>query len=197
MNGGDIKKAAGGFEFAKKPDETSFAQFVYNSSTGEVLGRTAGSWAKIIIFYIIYYAALAGFFAVMLLAFFQTLSDEKPTWENENGIIGANPGLGFRPSPAEKHIESTLIWFRAGDKNGNWKPWVERLREFLNDYDVHDNKTSSRKRNREMAEQEDCGKFASQEPRGRKSICKINKEELFQVDMAGPYIAMHTPKCSG
>ena len=36
------------------------------------------------------------------------------------------------------------------------------------------------KRDRDLVEQEDCGKFASQQP-GRNSISKINKEELFQV----------------
>ena len=68
----------------------------------------------------------------MLLIFFQTLQDDKPQWENKDGIIGSNPGLGFRPSPDQKYIESTLIWYRSGTANGNWEPWVMRLKEFLN-----------------------------------------------------------------
>ena len=44
---------------------------------------------KIIVFYVIYYTCLAGFFMLMLLAFFATLYDEKPTWDaKSNGIIG-------------------------------------------------------------------------------------------------------------
>ena len=69
---------------------------------------------------------------MMLLIFFQTLQDDKPQWENKDGIIGSNPGLGFRPSPDQKYIESTLIWYRSGTANGNWEPWVMRLKEFLN-----------------------------------------------------------------
>jgi len=181
MTGGDGKKQTDGFVFARKPEETSFLQFVFNPETGEILGRTPASWVKIIIFYTFYYAFLAGFFTLMLLAFFQTLSDDKPVWENDESIIGSNPGLGFRPSPDNKHIESTLIWFRSGEYNGNWKPWVSRLQQFLNDYDEHDNKTKSRKRDRDLVKQEDCGKLASKQP-GRNTICKINKEELFQGD---------------
>ena len=86
---------------------------------------------KITLFYIIYYAFLAGFFTLMLLAFFQTLDDRAPTWQNENSLIGSNPGMGFRPHPEERQLESTLIWFRAGSQNGNWENWVERLGDFI------------------------------------------------------------------
>ena len=34
------------FEFAKKPEELSFLKFLYNDSTGEVLGRSASSWGE-------------------------------------------------------------------------------------------------------------------------------------------------------
>ena len=34
------------FEFAKKPEELSFLKFLYNGSTGEVLGRSASSWGE-------------------------------------------------------------------------------------------------------------------------------------------------------
>ena len=40
-------------------------------------------------------------------------------------------GVGFRPLPHNKDIESTLIWFRHGDDNGSWKTWVDRLEKFL------------------------------------------------------------------
>ena len=47
---------------------------------------------KIGVFYIIYYAFLAGFFMGMLLIFYQTLDTKSPRWQNSNGLIGANPG---------------------------------------------------------------------------------------------------------
>ena len=67
---------------------------------------------QISLFYIVYYSFLAGFFALMLLAFFQTLDEKQPTWTMDDGLIGSNPALGFRPGPPESNIESTMIWFR-------------------------------------------------------------------------------------
>jgi len=160
------------FQFAKKPQEISFLKFLYNDSTGEILGRSLISWAKIIVFYIIYYAFLVGFFTVMLLVFFQTLSDREPTWQEDKSLIGTNPGMGFRPQPDEKNIQSTLIWFRAGTENGNWEPWVERLEDFLKDYE---NTTEDRGRHK----QDDCGALAAEPPK-KDNICKINKDELIK-----------------
>ena len=102
---------------AIKPDTkegfAGFLEFLYNKKTGEVLGRSAKSWAQITLFYIVYYSFLTAFFALMLLAFFQTLDDKQPTWTMESkGLIGSNPAMGFRPGPPDSNIESTLIWFR-------------------------------------------------------------------------------------
>jgi len=144
MAGGDGKDKKGvevqsEFKFATKPEEKTgwegFSQFVWNSETSEFLGRTGMSWLKIGVFYIIYYALLAGFFMGMLLIFYETLDKKEPRWQNSNGIIGSNPGVGFRPMPNQTtDIQSTLIWFREGDDNGNWKQWVNRLDTFLAPY---------------------------------------------------------------
>lgn len=48
--------------------------------------------AKILFFYLIFYAALTGFFAAMLAVFYQTLQVDKPKWTLGDGIIGTNPG---------------------------------------------------------------------------------------------------------
>merc|ERR1711881_654062 len=64
---------------------------------------------------------------------YQTLDAKVPKWQNSNGIIGSNPGVGYRPKPPMSHVESTLVQFRHGDL-GNWKSWVERLDEFLTEY---------------------------------------------------------------
>jgi hypothetical protein len=48
--------------------------------------------AKILLFYIIFYAALSGFFAAMLAVFYQTLHPKMPKWKLEESIIGTNPG---------------------------------------------------------------------------------------------------------
>lgn len=86
--------------------------------------------AKILIFYVIFYAALAGFFAAIFAVFYQTLDQHQPKWKLDDGLIGSNPGLGFRPMPDESNVESTLIWFEAAN-TGNTKHWISALDEFL------------------------------------------------------------------
>ena len=46
MKKNDGAGALSQFEFAKKPEELSFLKFMYNDSTGEVLGRSASSWGE-------------------------------------------------------------------------------------------------------------------------------------------------------
>jgi sodium/potassium-transporting ATPase subunit beta len=143
MAGGDAKtndtKAASAkqYQFAQKPEEKpgweGFKQFVWNTETSEFLGRTGSSWFKIGVFYVIYYAFLTGFFAAMLVIFYQTLDEKVPKWQNSNGIIGTNPGVGFRPRPSMDSVESTLVYFRHGEL-GNWQGWKDRLDNFLSDY---------------------------------------------------------------
>merc|ERR1711874_12736 len=107
------------FNFNKKPEEKhgldGFLHFLWNTETGEFLGRTGMSWLKITVFYIIYYSFLTLFFMLMLFAFFATLDDKEPSWDStSNGIIGKNPGVGFRPMPPEESIESTLMSTESG-----------------------------------------------------------------------------------
>jgi len=111
-----------------------FKMFFYNKERGEVMGRSGSSWAQIGLFYLIFYAALAAFFAVMLVIFYQTLNHFEPRWTLDSSLIGTNPGLGFRPMPDDDNVESTLIWFQHGS-TGNWNPWVNRLQDFLSKYE--------------------------------------------------------------
>merc|ERR1712241_903237 len=164
------------FSFNRKPEEKhgceGFLHFLWNRETGEFLGRTGISWMKITVFYIIYYSFLTVFFMLMLFALFATLDDTKPSWDTEsNGIIGKNPGLGFRPMPPDESIESTLVWFRHGDDNGNWMPWVERLEEHLEDYK---NATHYEQGSHSV----ECGPLGSKPP-GTNGMCRIDQEELF------------------
>ncbi|KAJ6222516.1 hypothetical protein RDWZM_001061 [Blomia tropicalis] len=113
----------------------SFSQFIWNPSTKEFLGRTGGSWFKIIVFYIIFYICLAAFWALMLLIFYQTLDEHSPKFTLTDSRIGANPGLGFRPRPRTENIDSTLIWFKNGNNEDNWKYWSDSLQDFLEPYE--------------------------------------------------------------
>ncbi|KAK8756540.1 sodium/potassium-transporting ATPase subunit beta-like isoform X1 [Amblyomma americanum] len=114
--------------------EGGFLRFLYNPDTKEVFGRTGLSWFKITVFYIIFYACLTAFWTIMLIVFYQTLDTIRPKWVLEGSCIGTVPGLGFRPRPPEKNVDSTLIYFKAGN-TGTWKYWVDDIQEFLKDYD--------------------------------------------------------------
>lgn len=82
------------------------------------------------LFYVIFYAVLSGFFGAMLAVFYQTLDPNAPKWQLDNSLIGSNPGLGFRPMPPESNVESTLIWYKASDE-GNYLHWTRELDRFL------------------------------------------------------------------
>ncbi|XP_043258252.1 sodium/potassium-transporting ATPase subunit beta-2-like [Colletes gigas] len=110
-----------------------FRIFVWNSETGQFLGRTGASWGKILLFYVIFYAVLAGFFGAMLTVFYQTLDPNAPKWQMNNSLIGNNPGLGFRPMPPPSNVDSTLIWYKASDE-GNFLHWTRELDKFLEEY---------------------------------------------------------------
>jgi len=132
----------------KKSDKYSpnggggFGTFLYNSDTGQVLGRTCGSWLKITVFYIIFYACLSAFFYLCYQIFATTLErpeeNGSPKWTQEASLIGANPGIGFRPMPdQDKNSESTLIWYRTKD-SADSSFWSNQLEEFLDKLKVKD-----------------------------------------------------------
>ncbi|CAG9784729.1 unnamed protein product [Diatraea saccharalis] len=111
----------------------AFRIFLWNSETGQFLGRTGSSWAKILLFYLIFYAVLVGFFAAMLAIFYQTLDSKMPKWQLDSSLIGNNPGLGFRPMPDSDNVESTLIYYRANDK-GSVLKWATIIDDYLKQY---------------------------------------------------------------
>ena len=63
----------------------------------------------------------------------QTIDIRIPKYKLSESIIGTNPGLGFRPSPAFQNIESSLIWYK-GTAEKDYKYWVDSLNEFLQGY---------------------------------------------------------------
>ncbi|KDR20642.1 sodium/potassium-transporting ATPase subunit beta-2-like [Zootermopsis nevadensis] len=110
-----------------------FRIFIWNSETHQFLGRTGASWGKILLFYILFYSGLVGFFLAMIAVFYQTIDLKIPKWQQDRSVIGSNPGLGFRPMPPESNVESTLIWYRGNDEE-NYKYWTEELDKFLEVY---------------------------------------------------------------
>merc|ERR1711936_545660 len=97
----------------------AFRYFIYDPNNGTVLSRTPKSWALITIFYTIYYSCLAAFWYVCLLIFFSTLPDAAagPKWQQENSLIGINPGVGIRPLNRDARIDSNMFMLQQGETN--------------------------------------------------------------------------------
>lgn len=150
-----------------------FKLFLWNGETSQFMGRTAGSWAKILLFYLLFYAALAGFFAGLLTIFWQTLEEDRPKYQLDKGLIGSNPGLGFRPMPPEAKLGSTLVWYQA-NKPENLKYWFETVDTFLDEYKI-DKNSKNEKNEKKIENQMHCD-FST--PRQPGKVCLFSAEDL-------------------
>ncbi|XP_033637390.1 sodium/potassium-transporting ATPase subunit beta-1-like isoform X1 [Asterias rubens] len=103
----------------------AFRIFVWNSEKGEVLGRNAKSWAQITLFYVIYYACLAAFWAGLLYVFLQTVDLEKPTYSS----YVSRPGLTNTPKS-----EDGVIKFSAANNN-DYSKYVDQLQAIWDSLD--------------------------------------------------------------
>lgn len=114
--------------------------FLYDPDRGAIMGRTPLSWAKIFVFYCIYYSCLALFWtAAMMLFLGTTISTLEPRWKLEESIIGKSPALAIRPMPRDELIDSSMIMFNKDqpkDKDGveGWKTWQNRTKIFLDEH---------------------------------------------------------------
>lgn len=99
----------------------AFKYMLYNPETGEILTRTPLSWLLIFIFYVIYYGLLTCFWIASLQIFFLTLPEEQagPRWTEAYSLIGINPGVGIRPAPTDKRIDSHLYFLKSQDTSFN------------------------------------------------------------------------------
>lgn len=120
------------FNFYSPKEKQSFGQFLYNSKDGTYLGRTPQSWAKILIFYAIFYTVLAGLFSICLQGLYTTLSTSEPKWKLDSSLIGSNPGLGFRPLSDATERGSVIQFDTKKPEEGRY--WKELLDEFLENY---------------------------------------------------------------
>ncbi|XP_072006221.1 sodium/potassium-transporting ATPase subunit beta-2 isoform X2 [Engystomops pustulosus] len=105
-------------------------EFVWNPRTREFMGRTASSWALILLFYIVFYAFLTAVFAFSMWVMLQTIDEYNPKYADRL----ANPGLMIRPKLTTVEI--------VYNTNGTWKDYTEGLSELLQDY----NETVQRER---------------------------------------------------
>lgn len=126
--------------------EDSTAGFLWNSTTG-FLGRTLLSWLKLFMFYFFFCSILALLWGLCMGIFFQTVDFYIPKYIATAGVMGDNPGMGFRPTgglglkkdnrtgqESETSVYSSLIWFRHG-AGGNWGDLKKSMDNYLAQYE--------------------------------------------------------------
>uniref|UniRef100_A0A3Q2THK9 Sodium/potassium-transporting ATPase subunit beta n=1 Tax=Fundulus heteroclitus TaxID=8078 RepID=A0A3Q2THK9_FUNHE len=107
---------------ASKEKASSWKDSIYNPRTGELLGRTASSWALILLFYLVFYCFLAGMFALTMWVMLLTLDDYVPRYRDRI----PNPGLVIRPNSLD-------ISFNKSDPL-KYADYVKNLETFLQKY---------------------------------------------------------------
>uniref|UniRef100_A0AAZ1X744 Sodium/potassium-transporting ATPase subunit beta n=1 Tax=Oreochromis aureus TaxID=47969 RepID=A0AAZ1X744_OREAU len=118
----DKKEANEAKREQKKEKQDSWKDFIYNPRTGEFLGRTAGSWGLILLFYLIFYGFLGGMFSLTMWVMLQTLDENVPRHQDRV----ASPGLVIRPHAVE-------ITFNRSDPE-NYKHYIRQLHDLLQSY---------------------------------------------------------------
>ncbi|XP_045122568.1 sodium/potassium-transporting ATPase subunit beta-like [Portunus trituberculatus] len=113
--------------------ERSFQTFLWNRKAGAVLGRTPSSWAKIGLFYIVFYIFLAGFFSLLMFVFYQTIDLKVPKYTGQESLL-RNPGLSYRPKFLYSDDLRPTIIYEPGFRD-TALTYIYSINEFLQKYD--------------------------------------------------------------
>ncbi|XP_017286280.1 sodium/potassium-transporting ATPase subunit beta-3a [Kryptolebias marmoratus] len=142
---------------ASKENTSSWKDSIYNPRTGELLGRTASSWALILLFYLVFYCFLAGMFALTMWVMLLTLDDYVPRYKDRI----PHPGLVIRPNTLD-------ISFNKSDST-KYDQYVQQLGKFLNSYD-----------DTVQEKNENCnpGEYNLQDGEMTKKVCRFKRSTL-------------------
>lgn len=187
------------YVFEDKKKEGGFGKFLWNSRTKEFLGRDGASWAKVSMFYAIFYLILGSFFVGMIAVFYQIMPKDRPTYYGPSSVMasrsakdgGANPGLGFRP---QVDVEDWLIRYQpmlSNDDKYGMQKYIRNVNNFLDaKYDKESN-SAERFNHREYFASTPCSSANNEESQyayDTPNACiliKLNKIVQWQPKLSG------------
>ncbi|KAM9317072.1 sodium/potassium-transporting ATPase subunit beta-3 [Gastrophryne carolinensis] len=143
----------------KEQAPSGWKQFIYNPRSGEFLGRTASSWALILLFYLVFYGFLAGLFTLTMWVMLQTLDDSVPKYRDRV----SSPGLMISPKSA-----GLELYFSKSDRS-TYEGYVKALHNFLGPYN-----DSIQASNLQCAP----GHYFDQDAAEKKQSCQFNRSSL-------------------
>ncbi|XP_060802615.1 sodium/potassium-transporting ATPase subunit beta-1 [Amyelois transitella] len=103
------------------------AKVLYNPDDNSILGRTPKRWGIVLTFYFVFYAVLAAMFAACMAGLFLTLDNSRPAFTLHQSLIGANPGMSFRPFPLDGFEVRT-------DVENATEVYIKQLDDYLKTY---------------------------------------------------------------
>ncbi|KAE8604788.1 hypothetical protein XENTR_v10014831 [Xenopus tropicalis] len=138
---------------------SDWKQFIYNPQSGEFMGRTASSWALILLFYLVFYGFLAGLFTLTMWVMLQTLDDSVPKYRDRV----SSPGLMISPKSAGLEIKFTR------NKTQSYQEYIQTLHTFLTPYN-----------DAIQAKNDLCapGLYFDQDEKDEKKACQFNRSSL-------------------